>query len=369
MAFISTVSGVSLIDSDRTLHVVSHDTDSGEPATLTTFDLKNRDNQDFLPMEGVRELISTLSSAGQVYMTADTYSYLRFQSAHHVWPGDPTLVQDEQITAVFPARGHMRIETAPMNDPATDQISRWAAYYYYHLNHASVRRWDGTQTIFPHRAANTLSYRSYAPYHNVKKEQRHQIRPVNDKEAVLQFDWSAAEWNLILQVCGYQPAGTNAYEQLAPGADSHESAKLVTLQHIYGAARETLFAQFGQQNTQAVINNIERSYPNVAEWLDYIKSQGEVMFEGFRIDLGQEVHKRPNRFAQTALQLCKWELMSRLAQRNAGQVATGDLHDQLIWHVSDQQPDIAQSIIEQVRLPLFGRYNIHPDFTVGATWR
>lgn len=357
MAFASTFSGLSLLPTDRTLHVYmvnyqNHATSFG------SFDTKKTE---VMSTKLITEVTTSMASGGPIYLTADTYQML---CLHH------KLVPEEIITGVFPWPAEEGVAFIPTNDKSTDTICRRAAYYYLALNRHQIRNPDGKVITYGHRAANTLTYRSSAYYHNMKREDRAKHAPVDPANSIFQFDWSAAEWVLILEHLGCPVPEGDAYGMLSQVAP-RETVKNIVLPHIYGSTKESLYARHGdQQVVDTVIREIAKHYPQVLAWSEDLNNRVRyVDFEGFKYDLGETPYKRPNHWAQTALQLCKWELMSRLAAVGAHSMACGDLHDQLIFDVGPQDGAAAQAAIQEIKKPAFGKYRLVPKFKFGRTWQ
>ncbi len=309
--------------------------------------------------------MKTLKAFGAIYMSVDTYLTLVCKLR---------LVPDEDVTGVFPWPAEEACKFRPQVTPYSHAIAKNSAIYYWQLHNHHLKDWNGVERTFIHRAANTVSYRAAAEYQTVKRELRGLIAPVNPERVIIQFDWSAAEWNLILQHLGYEPP-EDAYGAFVNGGANRDTTKLIVLKHVYGAMRETLYAAAqaeGQTSAEVdhVLSLIRSEYPLVYEWCASMKANRYADFNGFQIDLGEEVYKRPNRFAQTGLQLCKWELLSRLTVAGCAKLGCGDIHDQLVFDVDPiNDRDCLVETINQIRKKCFDRYNLRPKFKTPAhTW-
>jgi len=301
----------------------------------------------------------------RVASTIDTYLALVMPNAK----GAVTL-KEEDIDFVFPWPAETPCHVAPDNADRTDKISRWVAWYYNRLGFQFVQDWQGTVKQFDYKANNTVSLRSHAAYQVVKKQNRALMRPADPDAAVLSFDWKAAEWRLCAMMQGYN-LDEDAY---GPFLDLGErkAVKDIVLRYIYGSSIRALHRAHGQTVTDHTVRRLHDLYPRVIIWRDYVRTQESVMFQGFQIPLHDvPPEKRANRVCQTALQLCKHDLVSRLAYLMAqtGKViAAGDLHDALYFHVRPDQEDVAQNAIDEIKKPCFGSVNLVPDFTFGRTW-
>ncbi len=307
----------------------------------------------------VEKMAKTFLEMGPLYLAIDTYLALVFQTG---------ILKPEQVAGVFPWAAETPCKVAPHVTPYTDAVCRNVALYYWHLHHHSMRDWHGVVRCFPYRASNTLTYRAKAPYHNVERSLRAKIQPVNDGRVTLQFDWSAAEFNLILQHLGYQPP-EDAYGEFVAGGLDRDLTKVTILAYIYGAKDDTLYARAGGDalSVNRILARLDEVYPKVNEWREQCINGRLAEFNGFRYDLGDVEYKRPNHWAQTALQLCKWELLSRLTCAGVHTYASGDLHDQLFFDVDPvNEREACAEIIKQVRAPSFGRYNLRPQFKTPA---
>lgn len=356
MAFASTLSGLSLVATDTALYLYVLNGENQQTMT-GTLDTKEKGS-----WGRVEQMLERLGHDGSIYLSADTYMFLVLKHK---------LLTEQQVAGVFPWPARDKAEFIPTNDPATDLIARRSSFYYYYLNFHTMKDWMGKATTFPHRAANTMSYRAYAPYQMIKVEDRGRIAPVDSTRSILQFDWSAAEWSLILQHTGYELPEGDAYGALSQAAE-RDTVKNIVLPYIYGSSQSSLCQRHDAQVVQAVIRQMEITYPRTLEWATRIKTEtGATTFQGFRFELGEgaDSYKRPNHWAQTALQLCKWDLLSRLAAVGAHTIACGDLHDQLFFDVGKDDASLAQSAIAEIRAPCFGRYKLTPKFKVGPSWQ
>jgi hypothetical protein len=303
----------------------------------------------------VEKMVEALLALGPIYATVDTYLALVFQTG---------LLRPDQIAGVFPWATETPCKVAPIVTPYTDAVCRNVALYYWQLHHHPMRDWEGRVRTFPYRASNTLSYRAKAPYHNIKVELREKIQPAAAGRLTLQFDWSAAEFNLILQHLGYQPP-EDAYGDFVAAGLERDLTKKIILAYIYGAMTETLYhnANGDALAVNRILGKLNEFYPLVGQWREQCINCRLAEFNGFRYDLGDVEYKRPNHWAQTALQLCKWELLSRLTCAGVHTLGAGDLHDQLFFDVDpvNEREQVAE-VIKQVRAPAFGRYNLRPQF-------
>ncbi len=315
---------------------------------------KSRDGKS-LNIAQVQEMVASMIAMGPIYMAIDTYLALVFQLG---------LFRPEQVAGVFPWAAEQPCKVQPKINPTTDAISRNTALYFWNMHSRPMMDWEGKIRTFSYRASNTLSYRAKAPYHNVERSLRAKIRPPHPDRFTLQFDWSAAEFNLILQHLGYQPP-EDAYGMFVADGLDRDLTKKTILAYIYGAQHSTLYANAGgdARNVDRILARLQEIYPLVNDWREQCTGSRLAEFNGFHYDLGDVEYKRPNHWAQTALQLCKWELMSRLACAGVHQFASGDLHDQLYFDVEPlREKDAVVEIVRQVRLPSFGRYNLRPQF-------
>ena len=303
----------------------------------------------------IEKTLETLLAIGPIYATVDTYLALVFQTG---------LLRADQIAGVFPWATEEPCKWMPGITAYTDAICRNVALYYWHLHHHVMKDWDGVVRTFPYRASNTLSFRAKAPYHNIERSLRAKISPVKEGRMTLQFDWSAAEFNLILQHLGYHPP-EDAYEEFTKVGLERDPTKKTVLAYIYGARDETLYANAGGDaaSVNRILSRLDEVYPLVNEWRDQCKSNRLAEFNGFRYDLGDVEYKRPNHWAQTALQLCKWELLARLTVSGVHPYGSGDLHDQLYFDVDPiAEREVCVEIIKQIRAPAFGKYDLRPQF-------
>ena len=230
-----------------------------------------------------------------------------------------------------------------------------------------VMDWQGMPRQFVYKANNTVSLRSYAAYQVQTVQNRSQMRPFDKDAAVLQFDWKAAEWRLCASNLGYE-LPEDAYE---PFVDLGERSQVkdIVLRYIYGSKLRTLYKEYTEQLVDPVVHRLGALYPKVVEWSEWIQEVPSVDFCGFHIDLGDEPRKRGNRFCQTALQLCKHDLIYRLEKVGAGEIASGDLHDQLFFHVRPHQRGIAQATIAEIRKPCFQKILLPADINFSQCWR
>ena len=303
-------------------------------------------------------LVQTLIGMGPLFLTVDTYLALVFQTGY---------LKPDQVAGVFPWAAEEPCKFTPRINPYTDAICRNVALYYWHLHHHSMKDWHGVVRCFPYRASNTLTYRAKAPYHNVERSLRAKIQPAAEGRMTLQFDWSAAEFNLILQHLDYTPPEDAYGDFVAAGLD-RDITKVIILAYIYGAMLETLYEKAGNPAlVDVILAKLNELYPKVNEWREQCVGGRLAEFNGFHYDLGDVPYKRPNHWAQTALQLCKWELLSRLACAGVHTLGAGDLHDQLMFDVDPvNERDATAEVIKQVKALSFGRYNLRPKFKAPA---
>lgn len=331
----------------------------------------------------LNETVGKLKALGPMYMTVDTFMYLVL---------DRQLIRNEDVAGVFPWAANKTAIYPPTMTVEADIICRRVAWYYWHMHYHKVTDWTGEQRDFDHKAANTVSFRAYAPYQTVKKETRALIKPqFPDMGEVLQFDWSGAEWLLILQNVGYLPPDGDPYHQDLFGTD-RETAKKIILPRIYGAEIPGIVANshgaVTEDQVRIVLAHLERQYPKAVEWASRLSTDPNCRysdFNGFHLDLGDETRKRANRWAQTSLQLCKWDLVRRLTEvpgmcrtQNIKQgrvtverpwsCATGDIHDQLLWDIYRGEEGIAHQIIDEIRKPAFGSVQLTPRISIAQTW-
>lgn len=315
-----------------------------------------------MTLHEIQELFQHLRAIGPVYLTIDTYLALCFQTK---------ILPLEMVAGVFPWPADVPCKIVPQITSTTDTISRNTAFYYWNLREHPLRDWEGRVRTFTYKAANTVSYRAYAPYQNLEKTLRAIIQPVDPTHFTIQFDWSAAEWNLILQHLDYEPP-EDAYSTFLDYGLERDLTKKIVLAHIYGAQLSTLYANTNGDTTSVdgILRLLDENYPKVNQWREQCMNCRMAEFNGFHYDLGDAQHARPNHFAQTALQLCKWELLSRLACAGVAELGCGDLHDQLFFDVDPvNQKDAIAEMVAQVRKPLFGRYNLRPKFKAPSlTW-
>lgn len=328
------------------------------------------------------QTVEKLKAIGPIYMPVDTFMFLVL---------DRKVIDPSDVAGVFAWPGNQAVLHQPIIDPKSDEICRRVAYYYWHMHYHPVTDWEGNTRTFEHRAANTLSYRAYAPYQTVKREIRGRIAPAHpDSAAILQFDWAAAEWLLILQNLGYEPPQGDPYAQDIFGV-SREEAKKIVLPRVYGASVEGIAGRHEgveEDKVRKVIEALESNYPKVCEWVDTLTNNPNhryADFHGFNLDLGGDPRKRPNRWAQTSLQICKWDLISRLTgiegmhrtqTSKVGRMtverpwspASGDIHDRLVFDIYRGEENIAQQIINEIKAPCFGGIRLTPKITTGRTW-
>ena len=347
------------VDTDSTcLHIFLDG--EAEGRNFFTADLGKKNGNWSMNLEQIEKLFETLQATGPIYTSVDTYLYL-IQKQH---------IAPDKIAGVFPWPAEQPCKVLPRITPSTDAICRNVALYFWNLHHHEMIDWCGVRRTFPHRASNTLTFRARAPYHNVERSMRATIKPVPEGNATLQFDWSAAEFNLILQHLGYQP-GEDAYGEFVSQGMDRNQTKTTVLAHIYGALDKTLYERAGGEvdAVDKIMSHLETAYPKVGEWREKCINNRIAEFNGFQYDLGDIPYKRPNHWAQTALQLCKWELMSRLTCAGIYQLGCGDLHDQLYFDVDPSKPEPVAELISQIRAPIFGRYNLRPQFKpIARAW-
>lgn len=308
------------------------------------------------------EILKKVAQSSAIYMTIDTYLYLILAKQ---------LGNGAGITSVFPWPADQPCPDAPPQQSyAAEIICRNVATYYHQLARNEVC-YKNRKKYFVHKASNTLTYRAYAPYQMIPKEERRTICPAKPGWKVLQFDWTAAEWVLILQFLGYEPP-EDAYQVFTEDGLERESTKLVILARIYRAQMETLCKERDPILVQGICSLMDRTYPKAMQMSDILTQTPYVDFEGFRIELGDIPYKRPNHFAQTALQLCKWDLMNRLCKAGVSHLGAGDLHDQLYFHFNPADPQSVQAIttvVEEIKKPCFSRYNLRPKISINDFWQ
>ena len=361
MPLTAILSGVSLTNLE--LHVAVQRDDGS--VNTHTFDLLARSTD---PDEYQKPLYSAyvltdwlekLKAKGYcVCATLDTYLYLVRRSQYF---------SDAHIDFVFPWPADMPCLVVPPNARYTDWVSRYVACYYAQMAEQWVMDWQSVPRQFVYKANNTISLRSYAAYQNQTKQNRGLMRPLETDAAVLQFDWRAAEWRLCAANAGYSELPQDAYE---PFLDLGERGPIkdTVLRYIYGSALRTLYKEHTQPLVDAVVQRLHDLYPKVITWSRAIREVPSVDFCGFQIDLGEEKRKRANRFCQTALQLCKHDLIFRLSQVGAGEIASGDLHDSLYFHVKPCQIDIAHAAIQEIRKPCFQKISLPAEITHDHCW-
>jgi hypothetical protein len=303
--------------------------------------------------------------AGRIVMTVDTFLMLTLELQ---------VISDSDVTTVFPWPADEPCAVVPTHNPHTDMICRNVARYYHAMFHHPVIDHIGNLNRFFYKACNTISYRAFAPYQNIKREERQKIKPVGKDDVVIQFDWSAAEFNLILQDNGYTPPEDAYGDFIAAGLDRDLTKKIV-LAYIYGAKDSTLYDHAGGNAlaVDQILKHLNAIYPMVSQWRDQCTNFRWATFNGFDYDLGDVPYRRPNHWAQTALQLCKWDLMSRIVQMGVHRYAAGDLHDQLMFHASRSDPASRanmHAVMTEILRPCFGRYNLRPKVNPnGAHWQ
>jgi hypothetical protein len=344
----------------RVLCVAAFD---GSESRFFTKDLSTQNGTPRFSLGETEDLLRGLVSFGAIYLTVDTYTTLVLQTK---------VLGEDLVAGVFPWPAEQPCKDLPKIDQQVTEISRSAARYYWRLQNHPVINHDGQVRTFQYRAANTVSYRAYAPYHNLDKSLRLKMRPVNPQAKVLQFDWKAAEWSLILQYLGYTH-GDDAYEAFLSQGIERDFTKLTVLAYIYGATSErlgTMATEAGRTyaDVERVISVLDATYPKTLEWRRHCRHNREAEFCGFHYDLGEATHARPNHFAQTALQLCKWELLHRIELAGLAGLGCGDLHDQLLFDVEPDQQVLAGRLIEVIRQPCFGRYHLRPEFRLMNSW-
>src|SRR5208283_2077959 len=319
-----------------------------------TANLSRNGDKPPLSFNEIQQLWQQLKTIGPIYLTIDTYLALVLQTK---------VLPAELISGVFPWQAGEPCKYVPYISSYGDIITRNTAIYYWQLKNHPVQDWEGRIRTFNYKAANTISFRSYAFYHNLERGLRAKIQPAYPGHYTLQFDWSAAEWNLILQYLGYSPP-EDAYSTFLEAGLDRELTKKTVLAYIYGAMVETLYKNANGDilSVDKVLKRLDEIYPKVNEWRDQCIANRIGEFNGFRYDLGDVEYVRPNHFAQTALQLCKWELMSRLTYAGVSNLGCGDLHDQLYFDVDPKNPEPIIEVIKQIKQPLFGKYNLRPKF-------
>lgn len=300
-----------------------------------------------------------------IYTTLDTYLVLVYQ-----W----RVLKPEDVYRVFPYPAEEHYQDVPSVTVEQDARLRRVAHYYWTLSSKKVRNWEGREVSFAHRASNTLSFRAFATYHTVKRETRYLIKPAHPEHKVLQFDWSAAEWSLILQFCGYE-VPDDAYELFTKAGLDRDLTKKIILSWVYGAMHSTLVKSAqemggNEETVNRILEQVQAVYPKVLGWRDTCLSSTSMNFMGWSIALGHESYKRPNHFAQTALQLCKWDLLDRLLSVNGHILACGDLHDQLLFDFHpNQDREATAAVIQQIRRPITGGIKLIANLRVGDNWQ
>ena len=377
MAVAAVLSGLGLVDLTATGHRGAPFLAVGVPTKFRTLGClfstgershfitdnysKNQDGSPIKTKADILELMGTIKQSGaQIYVSVDTYLTLVY-----AWQ----VLKPEDVYRVFPFAADSHCQHIPEVTYEQNILLRRVAHYYWHLSQKPLVRWDGIQTTFAHRAAHTVSYRSNAHYHTVKREIRGKIRPIDPTRKVLHFDWSAAEWSLILQICGYE-VPDDAYEMFTKSGLDRDLTKKTILAWVYGAAAETLAAGAGSaEMAYAIIAMVKKVYPKVAEWVALCRQNRHLEFMGWKLDLGEAQHARPNHYAQTALQLCKWDLIDRLLNVDGHLLACGDLHDQLFFDfnpISDR--DRMANVIAEINKPAFGCYRLTANIRIGDNW-
>lgn len=344
----------------RVLCVAAFD---GTDSRFFTKDLSTQSGVPRMSLGETENMLQGLASFGAIYLTADTFTTLVLQTR---------VLNESQVAGVFPWPAEHPCKEMPRIDQRGMDIARSAARYYWRLQNHPVMDHDGRVRTFQYRAANTVSYRAYAPYHHLDRSLRVKMRPANPQAKVLQFDWKAAEWSLILQYLGYTH-GDDAYEAFLSQGIERDFTKLMVLAYIYGATSErlgTMAAEAGRSyaDVERVISVLDTTYPLTLEWRRKCRQDREAEFCGFHYDLGESPHARPNHFAQTALQLCKWDLLYRLDLAGLSDLGCGDLHDQLLFDVEPGQQDQAAKLVETIRQPCFGRYHLRPELKLMNSW-
>lgn len=377
MAFTSTLSGLSLVGTDRTLTVSYGEQEARQSQQ---YNLVDRNAPNFMSVGRLERTLSKLGELGPIYMTVDTFMFLVL---------DRRIIPSENVSGVFPWKADEAVMHPPTCTPEADMICRRVAWYYWHMHYHNVTDWQGQVKAFEHRASNTISHRAYASYQVVKRDQRAQIAPERPQDAaVLQFDWTGAEWLLILQQCGYSVPDGDPYGVFGV---SREAAKKVVLPRIYGASVDGLVNRnkdlLDYDLVETVLRGIQDQYPAVMDWVESLANPNNRWseFHGFELDLGTDIAKRANRWAQTSLQLCKWDLINRLTSiegmcrtrkvrkgridiTQPWSMASGDLHDQLFFDVYRGEEAIAQQIVNEISAPCFDEVRLTPKFSTGRTW-
>lgn len=333
----------------------------------TAFGVEDFSKRDGLPVRtkgDLQNLMARFKAVGAViYATVDTYMTMVYQ-----W----RICRPEDIHRVFPWPADQHAAHVPVVTDEVDRTCRAVAEYYWNLSQKQVECWDGPRR-FVHRACNTLSYRAYAAYQVVERAMRYQIRPAVEGRQVLQFDWSAAEWSLILQANGYE-SPDDAYANFTAIGLDRDLTKVIVLAWIYGAMLQTLEAKVTETGQDpalvgVITGRIQEVYPRVIGWRETCLANDSASFHGWNIALGDKPHQRPNHYAQTALQVCKWDLITRLHKLGAAPLACGDLHDQLFFDFDPvTERAMAGAIIEEIRKPTIGGIKLKPNFKVGPTW-
>jgi hypothetical protein len=325
-------------------------------------------DQNGVPKHSRADLLNLLNLLRQgnaeIYTTLDTYLTLVY-----AWK----VLKPEEVHRVFPHPAEEHCQHVPEVSKEQDNRLRRVAHYYWHLSKKETIDWDGKTTTFAHRASNTLSYRSFAVYQTIQRESRYRIKPVHPEHKVLQFDWSAAEWSLILQTCGYE-VPDDAYEMFTRAGLNRDPTKKIILSWVYGSSHDSLVRSMQEMGETEgtvirVLSQVEETYPKVLGWKATCQSSESMDFMGWKINLGEQAYKRPNHFAQTALQLCKWDLLDRLLSVDGHVLACGDIHDQLLFDFHPQQHrESIVAVIDQIQKPMMG-IKLKANLKVGGDWK
>lgn len=363
-ALTTVISGLSLIGRD--LHVsVYYDDGTCKTVTRSTKG-KKPNGEPLFSIRSLNDLLTGLKQKTRMVFTIDAYLFLVLEKG--LW-------KDEDVDLVIPWPADNPCERYPENEPWTDLICRWAARYYQVMSRKPVRQWNGQVVTYPYKACNTVSFRAYAAYQNTSRENRAKMGPADQSDTVLQFDWKAAEWRLMAAVCGYTDLPQDAYQDFVSESVSRDVVKFVVLKYVYGSHIHNLYSEYSQEAIDSTVYTLHQRFPNVMLWRDSIAHKLREKFFGFEIELSDvEGWKRPNRYIQTALQLVKLELISRLAHAadiDANQFAAGDMHDALVFHLTEQQVNegLGQTIVREISQPAFRAIPMECDFSVGSFWR
>jgi hypothetical protein len=308
-------------------------------------------------VQEVTALLTDCADKGALWTSVDAYRALVLEQG---------VVPPELVDRVLPIPMRMKEQLFPIVPYLTDHaaaICRSVPLFFDAMSHMPVVDDQGHQHVFRTTIANTLSLRSRAEYqYNLVKAIRAQYRPADPSAKVLAFDWKAAEFALLVQIAGDALPVGDAYAPMAGSDIPRGDAKSIVIKRIYGCGDKKLHELHGQDMVTKVDQRLAANFPNTAFLLNWLKGQEIVQFEGFAIHLGNEPYVRPNHYVQTALQLCKWELIHRLVLADCYHLAAGDMHDSLIFHVRPDQVDVAARIIAEVRKPCFGRYHLKAEF-------